>query len=386
MRPLLVHEIKMVIYRYLYFSGLLRVVKIFIVGIVGVPAAYGGFETLVDQLLDQWNGRSGISITVFCSDRPAHGKQKYYRGAKLVYLPVPANGAWSIIYDALGLLIAVTSRADSVLVLGVSGAIFLPIVRLLSPAKIVVNLDGNEAGRAKWGGFASLFLKLSTWMARKFSTHVIVDNQALYNEIGDSRTLRKIRVIAYGGNHALDGEPKLAGSEILSVTAEMHEYGLCISRIVPENNILLILEAVTQMKVPFVIVGNWCASSYGRDLRAQYQANSQLRLLDPVYDKDDLYSLRVSASFYIHGASAGGTNPSLVEMMFFPLPIFIYDCSYNRETTCNAGYFYRNGSELMGLIAEKKEGKLKCDDGLLDIARRRYNWSVIGEQYFDLLT
>lgn len=376
----------MVVCRYLYFGEWLRVVKIFIVGIVGVPAAYGGFETLVDQLLDQWNGRSGISITVFCSDRPDHIRLTSYRGAKLVYLPVSANGVWSIIYDALGLLIAVTSRADSVLVLGVSGAILIPIARVLSPAKIVVNLDGNEAGRAKWGGFASVFLKLSTWIAKKFSTLVIVDNQALYNEIGDSSKLSKIKVIAYGGNHALDGEPKLARSSTLAVIEEMQAYGLCISRIVPENNIDLILGAVTQMKISFVMVGNWCASSYGRYLRTKYEANSQLRLLDPIYDKDDLYSLRASASFYIHGASAGGTNPSLVEMMFFPLPIFIYDCSYNRETTCNAGYFYRNGSELMWLIAEKGKGKLNCDNGLLDIARRRYNWSVIGKQYLDLLT
>lgn len=364
----------------------LRTKKVFVVGVVGVPARYGGFETLVDQLLDKWDGRPGIAITVFCSGRSVSDKVRRYRGANLVYLPFPANGAWSILYDALGLLIAIGSRADSVLMLGVSGALFIPMARLFSYSKIVVNVDGNEAGRAKWGGFAKSFLKLSTSVARKFASNVIIDNRALVNDFVGSSEQKNISVITYGGNHALDPGRGLPQSSTLALVNEMHGYGLSIARIVPENNIHLILSAVTEMQVPFIFVGNWSATRYGRALRAKYQTSGQLKLLDPIYSKDDLYILRCSASFYIHGASVGGTNPSLVEMMFFPVPIFIYDCSYNRETTSNAGYFYNDSAELMGLMSAQASGHIRGDNALVDIARLRYDWSIIGEQYFNLLT
>ena len=75
--------------------------KLAIVGIVGVPANYGGFETLTDNLLDLLP--KFYDITVFCENKAYCEKPETYKGAKLEYLKLKANGAQSIIYDSVSL-------------------------------------------------------------------------------------------------------------------------------------------------------------------------------------------------------------------------------------------------------------------------------------------
>ena len=82
-----------------------------------------------------------------------------------------------------------------------------------------------------------------------------------------------------------------------------------------------------------VFVGNWERSEYGQFLKEKYSAFSNLHLLDPVYESHTVNWLRSNASLYVHGHSAGGTNPSLVEAMNLGLPILAFDCVYNRATT-----------------------------------------------------
>jgi len=117
--------------------------KIAIVGTVGVPANYGGFETLAEHLIEDL-GRHH-EITVYCSGKkyPKEERQSTYLGAKLIYLPLEANGIQSIFYDSISILHAMF-YADVLLILGVAGAWLLPFVRLFSNKKIIVSIDGFE--------------------------------------------------------------------------------------------------------------------------------------------------------------------------------------------------------------------------------------------------
>lgn len=51
--------------------------KIAIIGTVGIPACYGGFESLVQNLID--NQSNDVSYTVFCSAKSYEIKQKFYK-------------------------------------------------------------------------------------------------------------------------------------------------------------------------------------------------------------------------------------------------------------------------------------------------------------------
>ena len=358
--------------------------KVFIVGIVGVPANYGGFETLVEQLLDQWKECADMEITVFCSSRLVETKRDTYNGARLFYLPFPANGMWSVVYDIVGMLIACIQRADSVLVLGVSGGLAIPLVRVLSRSKVVVNLDGCEAGRAKWGRIASLFLKASTWVAKTTANQLIIDNAALAG-VFKIRAGSNTAVITYGGDNALNPGTEPITPQTRQVIESLPGYGLAVARVVPENNVHLILQVVSQLEIPFVFVGNWQSSIYGLELREMYKGNGQIRLLDQQYAPADIFTLRFNARYYIHGHSAGGTNPSLVEMMFFPHPILAFDCEYNRITTKNRGHYFSDGSELKDLIQRIRSGGISSKTSLPQVARTNYVWSEIAQQYRKIL-
>lgn len=215
--------------------------KIAVIGTVGLPACYGGFETLVENLVDETDNQNDISV--YCSSKSYDKKLQTYKGAKLTYIPFKANGAQSIIYDITSLLHALFKRPDVVLILGVSGCIFLPFFRLFSKAKVVTNIDGLEWRREKWGKWPKRFLKYSERLAVKHSDVVIADNKAIAEYVGEEYGV-KSAVIAYGGDHAV-------GTEMVSSDAG---FALALCRIEPENNVEMNLDAFSHIKALKFIV------------------------------------------------------------------------------------------------------------------------------------
>lgn len=353
-----------------------------IVGTVGIPATYGGFETLVENLA-RYHRDSNLKsrLAVYCSAGSYEVKPRTHLGAELRYVPIPANGAASVIYDIVCLFSAVRRGTDVCLLLGVSGAIALPLLRAFSRVRIVTNIDGIEWRREKWRGFSKWFLRFSERLAVRFSHEVIADNGAIARYVTEEYG-RDCNVIAYGGDHAIAADPvpcegvKLPG-----------KYALALCRIEPENNIAMILEAFADdPAMPLVFIGNWSNSAFGQNLRRQYAGVPHLYLLDPIYDRGILYSIRGNASVYVHGHSAGGTNPSLVEMMHFGVPVLAYDCDFNRFTTENGALFFNSAQQLQSGV-ERLTSQTSSAIGavLMKLAQRRYTWSVVGREYFALL-
>ena len=292
-----------------------------------------------------------------------------------------ANGVSSIAYDIVSLFSAIWHRSDVILLLGVSGAVALPLIRLLSRARIVTNVDGVEWKREKWKGAARLFLRFSERMAVRYSHEVVADNAGIAEHIKQSYR-RNAHVIAYGGDHALQTPSKPYAGPALP-----QRYALALCRTEPENNVTMILEAfASSAALPLVFVGNWNNSAFGRDLRQRYADHDHLYLLDPIYDVGVLRSLRGNAAVYVHGHSAGGTNPSLVEMMHFGLPILAYDCIFNRYTTEDRAIFFKDAESLRrSLMNFDSDEATDIGSVLLRIAQDRYTWDAIGHAYFELL-
>ncbi|POT60137.1 glycosyl transferase [Citrobacter amalonaticus] len=348
--------------------------KYAVVGVVGVPANYGGFETLVENLVSEDNNssneKSSQDFLVFCSSKAYEKKIKSYKNAKLAYVPLNANGIHSIIYDILCLIMCLFYRPAAILVLGVSGAIFMPVLKLFYRGKVVTNIDGLEWRRAKWGKFARRFLKLSESIAVKFSDVVISDNKAIADYVREEYNKESL-VIAYGGDHAVS-------QSNANIDAKDFAFALC--RIEPENNVHLILKSFSQTDVKLVFVGNWDSSEYGRMLKRKYSTFENITILDPIYDINKLSVLRGECRFYVHGHSAGGTNPSLVEMMHFSKPILCFDCAYNRATTEEQALYFQNVDSLIQVICEPCFPD-DIGEKMLEIATRRYRWSIVRQQY-----
>lgn len=355
--------------------------KIAILGTVGVPANYGGFETLADNLVTYHKAKAkSLDLTVYCSSKAVVAYPDRYHDAKLVYISFDANGVQSILYDIVGLINAVWRGHDRLLLLGVSGALVLPLLRLLSRARIVTNVDGIEWRREKWRGAAKHYLRFAERVAVKFSHILIADNQAIADYLKESYDC-DAEVISYGGDHAIEPEPDPSAVAHLP---EVYALGLC--RVEPENNIAMILEAFDGLGIPLVFVGNWDKSDYGRTLKAKYAGHPTITIHDPVYDSRGLRAIRDRATLYLHGHSAGGTNPALVEMMHFGIPIAAHGCKFNRHTTEDSALYFTSAEELRAIVRGLTEQQCRAvGDAMREIARRRYTWSTIGETYFRLL-
>lgn len=352
--------------------------QIAIIGSVGVPANYGGFETLAENLVDYLGTKH--KLVIYCSSRAFEEKKAEYNGAKLKYLPFKANGVQSIIYDIISILDAVR-YADTILILGVSGCIILPFIKFLSKKRLIVNIDGLEWKRDKWNIVARKYLKFSEKIAVQYADTIIGDNPAITSYIKQEYAKKSV-MIPYGGDHAKKQPLTDSALERFPFLREKYDYALC--RIEPENKVHIILEAYARengrRKICFI--GNWDSSDYGRKLKKRYSAYANIIIFDPIYDLTSLNDIRGNADWYLHGHSAGGTNPSLVEAMNIGLPIIAYDVSYNRETTFGKALYFRDVDELgdrLSNLADAEKNQISHE--MLKTAEKYYTWEIIAREY-----
>lgn len=358
--------------------------KVAIIGTVGLPAKYGGFETLtahlVEELSDMYN------FTVYCSSKKYSKEEQMenWNGAKLKYLPLDANGVQSIPYDTLSIFHALFT-SDVLLVLGVAGAWILPFVKLFTNKKIIISIDGIEWKRDKWPLAAKLYLWWAEKLAVRFSHIDISDNESI-QDYTSVRYKTISRVIEYGADHTkVNLNPTQENLEKYPFLAD--EYAVKVCRIEPENHVHTILKVFSELPdKKLVLVGNWNNSQYGKDLKEQYSKFENINLLDPIYNQKTIDLIRGNASLYIHGHSAGGTNPSLVEAMFLGLPIISNGVSYNRTTTEHKAFYFSNEFELKNVIKNlTKENLQNCAFQMKKIAERRYTWKKIAKKYSNLI-
>ncbi|TXE08772.1 DUF1972 domain-containing protein [Algoriphagus aquimarinus] len=355
--------------------------KLAIVGIVGVPANYGGFETLVEYLLDLLP--KFYDITIYCQSQSYPDKVETYKGAKLKYLNLKANGVQSVIYDSVSLWKSIKGF-DYILILGVSGAITIPFIKPFTRAKVITHIDGLEWKRDKWGAFAKRFLKFSESIAVKYSDAIISDNKHIYDYVQEEYG-KDSHLIAYGANHVTNVDPALYQKKYSFIHKP---YIFTVCRIEPENNIEMQLRVFSEneLDIPYVIVGNWNSSDYGMRLYREYSTKKNVILYNPIYTSEELNVLRSNCHYYLHGHSAGGTNPSLVEAMYLGLPIIAFGVNYNRETTFNQAIYFNDSIELLQQLSRLEEfDREAISRDMYKLARKNYSWKAINKKYVNML-
>lgn len=352
-----------------------------IVGTNGIPARYGGFETLAENLVIGLSER--YRFIVYCSKTPKELRIQSYQNTRLIYLPFRANGWQSTIYDLLCTLHAFFF-ADVILLLGPSFG-FILWINLIFRRNLIVNYGGlSEWRRVKFSPVQRLYAFVSYYFAARFSNTNVADNSFLKENIRQSFQAGA-EIIRYGGDHA---KPvPIASTEIIKkYPFSKNRYFLSLGRAQIDNNFHLLIEAFKCLpEYHLVIVSNWNISDYGRSTFAAGQGLANVTLLHAIYDSKELNYLRGGAWVYLHSQSECGTAPSLVEAICLGLPIVSFDVPTNRETTENLGIYFSNIQTLQDVIMNLDENSvLAMRAAFADLALREYSWKHINEQYMAL--
>ena len=357
--------------------------KLHIVGIHGVPAKYGGFETLADFLCQYL--QEIYDITVYCNANKYAEKPETYFGAKLIYIPLDASGAKGIIYDAITYSRACWS-ADVILYLSPVGSGVITPLKYLFGKKVIVNHGGlNEWEREKLSWFQKKWAKLGHRVAALFSDINIADNELYRKSLKDNFGVDS-EVIRYGGDHVK--KVSISNKELLTKYPFADKnYAASVSRAQIDNNLHMVLEAFESFSLyPLVLIANWNVSKYGKDLYRKYKNADNIIVLNAIYDKEELDFVRGNAYVYVHSHSRCGTAPSLVEAMALSKAIISFDAPTNRETTQNKAIYFSDSSELIEKLRSNTEETLNHNRAeMFSIASTEYSWATISEQYRKLI-
>lgn len=358
----------------------MKKLKVAIVGTAGLPAAYGGFETLAQNLVKCLGGR--YEFVVYCKKTPRLQRQSSFLGARLVYLPFNSNGWQSLLYDIVSLVHAF-STADVILYLGPVFGFMLPANQLFAK-NLIVNYGGlNEWEREKFSAAEKKYVFTSFFLAARYATNNIADNSILQESIERSFRANSV-VIRYGGDHTSvpADDPELQAK----YPFVREPYFVSVARAQVDNNLHVIIEAFKNLpNKKLVVVSNWFVSEYGRDLFEQNQGIDNILLMPAIYDLRHLDYIRSRAVAYIHTHSYCGTAPSLVEAICLNLPIISWDVPTNRETTHGNALFFDSKESLQQMINAVTQADLDAVRGALrPLAVEEYTWDRICGQYVEL--
>lgn len=341
-----------------------------IVGTHGLPASYSGWETLVHNLFHR---RVKVEYLIATPRSRIHEQSSLEKSISL-HVPLNASGWQSLFYDALSMWL-MRKRVDVILILGVSGCWFLPFFKPFFKGLIITNTDGIEYRREKWGFVASFILRFSEYLAVKFSDRLIADNPGIKTYIRETYGKSVDSVIAYGGIESeIDTELYLE-----KYNFRTKSFDLAIARIVPENNIEAILEAYSRISDQLLFIGNWDSSEYSRSLRNKVWPKN-IQLLPADYNQPLVSSLRKACRFYVHGHSAGGTNPSLVEALSLGCKILCYDVNFNRHVINKFGSYWSSSDDLLKLVRSPMQIKMNESD-IRSFYWQQYSWDLIIGSY-----
>jgi glycosyltransferase involved in cell wall biosynthesis len=355
--------------------------KVSLIGTNGIPARYGGFETLTEYLAKGLN--QDYDLYCYCAKTPKEKRLKTYLNTKLIYVPFKANGWQSMVYDALSILDSLIKH-DVLVILGFSGVFGFPL-KFIFRKKMIFNIGGIEwqkvRGSKLTGKLEVVVKKWFEWICVKSSDTIIVDNQVLYDYVKEEYGIESV-LAEYGGDHAIN-EP--VTNEILQKYPFLDKgYDVTVSRAQEDMNIHLVIDAYkTIPNRNLVVVSNWEISEYGKTLKRENQHKyKNIILLDAIYDLKVLNTIRGNCDIYLHTHSLCGTAPSLTEAMSLKLPVICFDVATNRASTEEKSYYFKDTESLKSIINALDAQKIKkLGEDMIEIAKRRYTWKRIVSLY-----
>lgn len=356
--------------------------KIAILGTRGIPANYGGFETFAEQLGTRMAAR-GHEITVYGRRHYSTTVRRSYNGVNLVILPTIRHKYFdTVIHTLLSALHAMVQGYDVILICNAANSIFAILPRLFGTPTLV-NVDGLERKRKKWNWLGRTYYLLSEWLSTFMPTRIVTDALVIQDYYA-TRYGKESAMIAYGAEVARRAAPeKLERFGLMP-----NHYVLYVSRLEPENNAHLVIDAYERVKtdMPLVIVGG---APYAAEYIAQLKSTRDPRVkFTGFVFGEDYRALQQNAYCYVHATEVGGTHPALIEAMGAGNCALTLDTPENVEVMGDAGIIYKSVDDLVVQLQRIVDSPEKIGEyrrRAMSRVMQYYNWEHITDQYEELL-
>jgi glycosyltransferase involved in cell wall biosynthesis len=355
--------------------------RLAILGTRGIPARYGGFETLAEELSARLAAR-GHDVTVYTRSRYAEPGLESHRGARIRVLPtIPAKYFDTVAHGLFAGFDAALERYDAVLVCNAINAASAFLPRLGGRTRVVLNVDGLERNRRKWSAVGRLAYRISERLSTIVPDAVVTDARVIEDYYRQRYGCASV-FIPYGGDLPEPADTQML--ERLGLTAE--RYALYVSRLEPENNADAVVRAYRDVPgdVPLVIVGD---APYARAFIARLRREADPRVLFPggIYG-EGYRQLLARAAVYIQATEVGGTHPALVEAMGFGRVVCYNASPENEEVAGGAAlpFDVRRPESLTALLAavlDDPAGYSVWKDSARARVRERYLWDDVAARY-----
>ncbi|WP_160105034.1 DUF1972 domain-containing protein [Pseudomonas izuensis] len=361
--------------------------KLFILGIRGIPARHGGFETFAEKL-SLYLTRNGWEVTVYCQETgEGEVSTSQWNGINRIHIPVSRSGAggtvvfdWKATTHALG-------QKGLFLTLGYNTALFNVLQRVKGQVN-VINMDGIEWKRDKWGGIAKAWFWLNERAGCWVGNHLVADHPLIKSHLATRVSESKVTMIPYGGDEVLDADVTCLDRYGLTVGG----FSIVIARPEPENSFYEIVDGFSKKNRnhKLIVLGNFTPDKVPYHKKVMEAASDEVIFPGAIYEQSVVRALRFYSRFYIHGHRVGGTNPSLVEALGASCAVIAHDNQFNRWVAGNAAVYFKDEQDCAALF----DKYLRDDHNFLRVtmkneSTRRFNenftWENILSQYEQLL-
>ena len=367
--------------------------KIVMLGHKHIPSREGGVEIVVEELSDRMV-KQGHSVT--CYNRSGHhvsGKEfdgkklKEYKGIKLKSvltinkkgLAAMTSSFFAAICIAFGKYDVVHFHAE-----GPCAMLWLP---KLFGKRCIATIHGIDWQRAKWGGFASKYIKFGEKVAAKHADEIIVLSEGVQKYFMDTYK-RKTVFIPNGVKRPIIRSPLLIKEKY---GLDKDEYILFLGRLVPEKGITYLIEAFKNVKTDKKLViagGSSDTDMFANELKAIAKGDTRIIFTGFVQGQmlDELYS---NAYVYTLPSDLEGMPLSLLEGMSYGNCCLVSDIDECASVVEDKAVVFEksNVTELkdkLQLLCVDEELVKKYKADAADFICTKYNWDAVTEETLKL--
>lgn len=358
-----------------------------------IPSREGGIEIVVEELSTRMV-KLGHFVT--CFNRSGHhvsgkefdgGSIKEYKGVKLKSVfTINRKGLAAMTSSFFGAICTAFGKYDVVHFHAEGPCAMLWLPKIFGK-RCVATIHGIDWQRAKWGGFASKYIKFGEKVAAKYADEIIVLSEGVHKYFMDTYG-RTTVFIPNGVNR-----PILRGPQLIKERfgLEKDSYILFLGRLVPEKGITYLIEAfqgVTTDKKLVIAGGSSDTDTFMQELKQLAEGDNRIIFTGFVQGQmlEELYS---NAYVYTLPSDLEGMPLSLLEAMSYGNCCLTSDIAECAEVVEDKAILFKKSDiddlkEKLQYACDNPDAVKKLKDEAADFICGKYNWDDVVEQTLKL--